>query len=131
MKKDDQILALEKIYGDMTRAQLQAELLAMSGSLGEAQVRNNLSSEELNKVLVQEKDGQIRRVQAMYGDIKISEGFEQAVAKLARLQGMESVALADLKDLQKALRSVKELRISIDTAKKIMKQKQQPRGRHQ
>ncbi len=129
--KNNETLSLEKAFSDMTKVQLEAEISEMSGALGEAQVRNNLNSEELNKVFVQEKTEQIQKIQSMYGGIKIGEGFEQAVAKLARFQGMESVALADLESLQKAIKSIKELRISIDIAKKIMKQKQQSKGRRQ
>jgi len=131
MDKKAEIKRLTSIYEACTKVQLADEISLLDGALGAAQIRKNLNPSELNFVLIKEKKEQLEKARSLYGKIKINKGFEQAIAELARTQGMESTAIADLENLEKSGKSVRLLEISIDTASKVMKQKQTPKGRNQ
>jgi len=131
MKKTEEVARLTEIFENYTKAQLSEAISTLDGDLGAARIRNNLSNSELNFVLIGEKKEQLKKIRSAYGSIEIGGGIELAIAELARTQGMESAAIADLENLEKTGRSERILEISIDTANKIMKQKQALKGRNQ
>jgi len=131
MKKTEEAKRLTKIYEACTKVELAEEISALSSAFGAAQIRNNLSPSELNFVIIGEKKAQLGRIREAYGKIKTDEGIEQAAIELVRNQGAEDTAISDLESLERSGKSARLLEISIDTASKVMKQKQQPKGRSQ
>jgi len=120
---------VEFYYEGLTRKDLKEELAQLDGQLGQAQIRANMDSVELNALLVKEKKAQIQKTMELYGQINVTEGIEQAFIQLTKIQGMEAASRADLINLEMASKTVKETQIRIDIANKVMKQKNNSGGR--
>jgi hypothetical protein len=120
---------VEFYYEGLTKKDLKEELAQLDGQLGQAQIRANMDSVELNALLIREKKAQIQKAMELYGQINVTEGIEQAFIQLTKIQGMEAASRADLINLEMASKTVKETQIRIDIANKVMKQKSNSGGR--
>ncbi len=114
----------EAYYNDMTRAQLSAHIAELDGQLGDAIKRSELASDDLTSLLISEKESQLAKIRKEYGSVKIGSDLNRAVVEFARIQGMEAVAMADQVALESAGPAVKNIRNSIDIAKRVMQQKE-------
>ena len=129
MKRTNENKWLFDRYSDMTKIQLSDCISQLDGELGENQTRSRLSPSKFIQTLIFEKKAQLEKIRSMYAGVKVGDRLDLAGAQLARIQGMEAVALSDLESMEGSVRGSRTLKISIDIAKTVMKQKLKPEGR--